>query len=176
MLFCRKCKTELVEGINWYVSSKKNHIYLCIQCVRVQANEWRAVNLEKFNERSARYQRVYSKVHPEYHKRYYEKNKDLILKRARTQSNNIRIEVLSHYSKGILKCACCGEALLEFLCIDHINGDGEKHRKLIGISAGRAFYHWLKNNNYPNGFRVLCHNCNCAKGFYGYCPHERKNI
>jgi hypothetical protein len=23
------------------------------------------------------------------------------------------------------------------------------------------------------GYRVLCHNCNLARGFYGYCPHEK---
>lgn len=22
------------------------------------------------------------------------------------------------------------------------------------------------------GGKLLCHNCNCAKGFYGKCPHE----
>lgn len=31
---------------------------------------------------------------------------------------------------------------------------------------------WLRRNNYPNGFQVLCHNCNMAKGFYGKCPHQ----
>jgi hypothetical protein len=35
-------------------------------------------------------------------------------------------------------------------------------------------YLWLKRNNYPTGFRVLCHNCNLAIGFYGYCPHHRQ--
>jgi radical SAM protein with 4Fe4S-binding SPASM domain len=32
----------------------------------------------------------------------------------------------------------------------------------------------LKNNNYPKDlFRLLCHNCNMARGCYGYCPHEK---
>jgi hypothetical protein len=30
----------------------------------------------------------------------------------------------------------------------------------------------MKRNNFPPGFRVLCRNCNGARGFYGYCPHE----
>jgi hypothetical protein len=36
-------------------------------------------------------------------------------------------------------------------------------------------YTWLRNQGYPNGFRTLCHNCNLARGFYGYCPHEVTN-
>lgn len=32
---------------------------------------------------------------------------------------------------------------------------------------------WCRRNGYPKGFRVLCHNCNMAIGFYGYCPHSR---
>jgi len=42
------------------------------------------------------------------------------------------------------------------------------------IGPGRSFYLWLKRHGYPaDEFRVLCHNCNAARGYYGYCPHER---
>ena len=41
-----------------------------------------------------------------------------------------RLQVLSHYSPS-LKCQCCGENHYEFLTIDHINGDGAKHRREI---------------------------------------------
>jgi len=69
------------------------------------------------------------------------------------------------------KCACCGEDRIEFLSIDHIGGGGNKHRKSLG-RTGYHFYYWLKRNNYPKGFRVLCHNCNQSLGHYGYCPHQ----
>jgi len=36
------------------------------------------------------------------------------------------------------------------------------------------FYRWLKQNNFPEGFRVLCINCNFSLGIYGYCPHEKQ--
>lgn len=52
--------------------------------------------------------------------------------------------------------------------IDHINGGGTKHRKQIGSHI----YNWIKNNEFPEGFQVLCFNCNLAKGFYGVCPHN----
>ena len=31
---------------------------------------------------------------------------------------------------------------------------------------------WLKRNDYPPGFQVLCHNCNWAKHALGRCPHQ----
>jgi hypothetical protein len=63
---------------------------------------------------------------------------------------------------------------MEFLAIDHIDGGGEKHRRTISDGkrlCGLSFYLWLKRNNWPSGFRVLCHNCNFSFGAYGYCPH-----
>ena len=65
-------------------------------------------------------------------------------------------------------CQCCGESRYEFLSIDHIDGNGKAHRKQIGGDL----YGWLRRNNYPVGFRTLCHNCNMAIGFYGACPHR----
>ena len=40
--------------------------------------------------------------------------------------------------------------------------------------AGASFYRWLKQNRFPPGLQVLCHNCNLAKSAYGSCPHTRK--
>jgi len=79
-----------------------------------------------------------------------------------------REQVINHYGG---ECECCGENTFEFLAIDHINGNGCKHRKSIG-SASRMIK-WLMENNYPEGFRILCHNCNSAIGFYGHCPHKK---
>jgi hypothetical protein len=80
----------------------------------------------------------------------------------------MRLEVLIHYGGDPPRCACCEEAHVEFLAIDHIEGGGGKHRQKIG-----AFYPWLIRNKFPKGFRVLCHNCNFSRGLYGYCPHKR---
>lgn len=82
-----------------------------------------------------------------------------------------RLEVLRHYSGGEPRCACCGETTVEFLCIDLIFGGGNKHRRETGTLTGKM-YRWLKKSGFPEGFRVLCHNCNMARGFYGRCPHE----
>lgn len=59
-----------------------------------------------------------------------------------------KLEALSHYSKGEPKCKCCGVKHLAFLTIDHINGNGRKHRdKVCGGQGGTDFYRWLANNN-----------------------------
>lgn len=93
--------------------------------------------------------------------------------RLRTKGQRLRAEfrltILNMYGG---RCACCGITEPKFLAIDHINGGGNKHRKTLGSKGGASFYSWLKRNNYPTGFQVLCHNCNMAKGFYGQCPHQ----
>lgn len=92
--------------------------------------------------------------------------------RARTRAwwAQCRKEMFDHYGR---ECACCGESRQEFLCIDHVDGGGNAHRAAVG-GSGSVFYAWLRRNGWPEGFRTLCHNCNQARGLYGYCPHERE--
>lgn len=80
----------------------------------------------------------------------------------------LRQDIFNAYGK---QCACCGESQKEFLTIDHINGDGAKHRR---ERNGSNLYVWLRQNDYPEGFQTLCWNCNCAKHIYGICPHNKK--
>jgi hypothetical protein len=93
---------------------------------------------------------------------------------ASKTNRKIKIVVLEHYSGIPPKCACCGESRLEFLSIDHINNDGAKQRKEIGKKYGSTFARWLIKNDFPDGYQILCFNCNCAKGFFGYCPHQKE--
>lgn len=126
-----------------------------------KARKWRAENRERFK---ATQKRAYDKV---------------------------RLEILTHYSGGIPKCACCGESGLPFLTIDHIDGKGADHRREIGMVQGTALQtanqkikvniggnglpYWLKKNNYPEGFQILCANCNFAKRQKPICPHQENN-
>ena len=93
--------------------------------------------------------------------------------RRKQKDRERRIQVIQHYSQGVGCCACCGESHIEFLGIDHIDGGGNKHRKEVQ-NHYRNIYWYLIKNNYPDGYRVLCHNCNLARGFYGYCPHTKQ--
>lgn len=83
------------------------------------------------------------------------------------RDRDLRLRCINHYGG---RCACCGESRFEFLSIDHINGGGNQHRKLIGNKVWR----WLIKNDFPQGFRVLCHNCNQSLGYNKYCPHQRE--
>lgn len=90
-----------------------------------------------------------------------------LIKQRKILNRRLKLEILNAYGN---KCICCKEKNIEFLTIDHINGNGSEHRKEVG--AGTAFYHWLKKNNFPSEFRILCFNCNCSMGIFGYCPHN----
>jgi len=72
------------------------------------------------------------------------------------------------------KCVCCGVTRKEFLTIDHIDGNGYKQKKEIGVTDSNGFYRWLRRNNYPEGFQVLCFNCNCGKRNFSVCPHNKE--
>lgn len=80
--------------------------------------------------------------------------------------------MLRAYSNDEPRCACpgCDVATLGFLSLDHINGGGNKQRKELK-QAGTTLNLWLRKNNYPPGYQVLCHNCNLSKAFYGICSH-----
>lgn len=83
-----------------------------------------------------------------------------------------REAALQHYGD---KCICCGEDEPYFLAIDHTDGDGNAHRKKIK-KYGSGFFKWLVDNNFPDGFQILCHNCNMGKHLNGgVCPHKTDN-
>lgn len=109
-----------------------------------------------------------------------QKKRDYICKQCNTKrvyenSLKCKIEVFTHYSNGTPKCACCGEMLIGFLTIDHIDGDGKKQRIKLKISSGNTFYYWLRRTGYPKGYQVLCFNCNCGRYHNGVCPHKNQN-
>lgn len=90
--------------------------------------------------------------------------------RCRDHYNHKKSVVYEHYG---YKCACCKETEKAFLTIDHINNDGAEHRKtLTSAGGGYAIYSWLVENDFPEGFQVLCWNCQWGKNKHGMCPHQ----
>ena len=100
--------------------------------------------------------------------RWLIQNRELHLKNKKEYRNRVRKEVIEKYGG---KCNCCGESNLVFLAMDHIDGGGGKHLKQIKNHIS----FWLRKNNYPIGFQVLCHNCNMAKHILGVCPHVKNS-
>jgi len=148
--------------------------------------EYRQIHKEELKEKQHLYYQANKEKVKKRVKDYYEKNKNIINlkskayrqknKEKRSKQDKIRglkrrIEikkkVFDYYGN---KCACCGEMITEFLCIDHINGGGSRHRRSL---PSRNLYNWLIKNNFPPGFQTLCFNCNQAKGVYGKCPHQK---
>ena len=78
-----------------------------------------------------------------------------------------KAEANERYGPG---CQLCGEQRLVFLCVDHVGGGGNAHRREIG--SGSRILWWLRDRGYPPGFRLLCHSCNHAV-VVGACPHAR---
>ena len=82
----------------------------------------------------------------------------------------IRIRALSFYSDNYMECKNCGYDNIDALSIDHIENNGKEERKKYG--SGGGFYYWLSRNNYPEGYQVLCINCNWLK-FLEYEDNRR---
>src|SRR3990167_490400 len=94
-------------------------------------------------------------------------NKEVAKVRMKKYREGVRADVISNYGG---KCVCCGEKESVFLTIDHKNGGGSKARKKI--SSNKNIKHFLKNNNYPKDFQLLCFNCNWASRNGRTCPHQ----
>lgn len=133
------------------------------------STRWARQNPEKHRQ----YSRDYRKRNPEVAKLYYEKNKERLVGVRKARHQRLKFFILHYYSGGKPKCACCGINDIEFLTIDHINGGGGTHRKSM---KAYSIYVWLKRENLPEGYRVLCMNCNFALGKFGYCPHHKEEI
>lgn len=86
---------------------------------------------------------------------------------SRSQWLSRRSLVIEHYGGS---CQCCQCNDYRFLEIDHMNGDGSKHRAEV---VGSHIVSWIINNGYPEDFQILCANCNRGKGKFGICPHNQ---
>ena len=108
-----------------------------------------------------------------HHKKYLFQHKEKIASQTREAHTFRRMTCLYHYGRGNPFCLCCGEREIKFLCIDHINNDGAQHRKTLSKNGkGGNIFVWLIRNNFPEGFQVLCYNCNITKSLYNGCPHK----
>ena len=83
-------------------------------------------------------------------------------RRSSHKNNRLRrLKVIAHYSEGSMSCQVCGFDDLVVLQIDHIEGGGVQHRKLTGSNTAK----WLIDNGFPEGYRILCANCNMRKRY-----------
>ena len=107
----------------------------------------RKYNREKYREYTKEQKARWSK-------NYREKNKEKIKEQSKERNKGLRIKVIHGYGG---KCVHCGFSDWRALCIDHINGGGRLDREK------KQLYTWLRDNNYPDGYQILCANCNLIK-------------
>ena len=121
----------------------------------------------------------YRIAHPDSHKGAYARAKardpQKVLDRHAVLRLRERRTVLEYYGGNPPNCACCGERREAFLVIDHTNNDGAEHRRQLG-GYRTKIYKWLIKEDFPDGFRVLCANCNTTLGLRGFCPHDEETI
>lgn len=149
---CTKCGVNKpLSGFRKNAAYRDGYTRQCIECIGVRRVERYHANPDAEREKADKWAAA---------------NRDRINERARSR----RLAALVAYSGPDPFCSCCGETVLQFLALDHIDGGGYKQRKELG---GGGFYSWLSRNGFPPGFRVLCHNCNMARQFNGgTCPHD----
>lgn len=150
---CTKCNVSF--SLDNFYRDKSRYDGLsnrCKQCIRSDRKAYQESNRENIKIRRNIWEN---------------KNRTLVNKNKKRSRTKLRNECLEYYGG---KCECCGNPNNDILVLDHKNGGGTKHRHQIG--GGTSTLYWIKRNNFPECFRILCHNCNAALGLYGYCPHS----
>lgn len=161
-VICRDCGEEKPR---W-----KHQQNLCHDCYKLYLRNYNAKNNEKSKaDKRALYYRKRNED-PEW--RESERLRQIEF------HHRMRREVFEAY--GGMKCACCGETEETFLTLEHINNDGAEHRRSLsqtGRKVTSGVWHWIRRNNYPPGFQVLCMNCNFSKfRNKGICAHKLSSM
>ena len=132
--------------------------------------------VKAYSEKNKDKRKAYREANKDKKKAYNEANKDKIKAQQKAYRIASKIDVFSHYSKKISNsdipiCSCCGYNDIRFLNLDHIKSRKnipQKEKKLNGI----RLWKYIKSQGYPDGYQVMCFNCNIAKGNRKYCPHQ----
>ena len=176
------------EQIN---KTRREHYQKHKEQINKTRNIWRAKNAKVLNEKRKTWYNKNKEHMTEWRKKYYMKNKEKINKRNketyyknqekyclqhREYNKSLRKQqkeiVINHYTNGKNCCDLCGITNLVVLTVDHINGNGNKHRSTL---KGQHIHAWLIKNNFPDGYRILCFNCqNMEKERkYQYAPANK---
>lgn len=181
---CMSCDKILpIERFSYKHKNSGVRQSVCKQCAQEYGRRWRAAHPDEIRANMKTYysqnreallaqKREYYNANQETIKRkvatHYYDNHEGHKQRAKQLAMERKVKVFEHYGA---RCICCGETNIGFLSIDHIRNDGADHRRKVG--AGWAMYRWLIKNNFPDGFQVLCYNCNLGRFRNGnVCPHK----
>ena len=149
---CRCDCGNITKASKWHL--EHNHRLTCGCRLEIKPTEYVCQICKLTKPREEFYMRNNGHLyHSVCRKCHIEKMKNV----SRARHIALRRTALEYYGNDEIKCVCCGEAVIEFLVLDHIDGDGNKHRE----ETKGHIYRWLAKQDYPDiGLRVLCANCN----------------
>jgi hypothetical protein len=196
----RECKKHGWQNINdcYYIHRrvKRNVIeYTCIKCSKESSiknkdklkeykkryniehkdviSKYQKLHAEKISNRRKKRRQDHLEEEFEYIRKYRINNNEKLHLQQKRRRDGVRLDVLGYYSPNLC-CDICKENIYEFLALDHKFNNGAEHRRRCGSSF--AVYLDIKNNNYPDGYRVLCHNCNLKYRDNTKCGNRKKKI
>ncbi len=165
---CKKCGNTkpLDQFATVYSKASRGQNYRqhsCQDCAKVS----HAARMRRARLNNSEKYRVHQREHRARHL-------ERVRRQRRESGIRRKMRVMAAYGG---KCACCGETELSMLTMDHIHEDGNKHRDELNGGRGREvsveMYCWLERNKCPDGFQVLCYNCNISKHRgRGVCAHK----
>lgn len=159
---CKECKKNRFIEDFYYIKARGRHMHYCKECHYKKIKHYRA-NSDKHKKYKTEYQQSEKYKTSVNEWRRSEHGRKLHRERMREHRIKLKEEVFRHYCDGELKCARCCFSDIRALSIDHVNGNGNEHRK--ELKHANKMYSWLKKNDYPSGFQVLCMNCQFIKRF-----------
>jgi hypothetical protein len=186
MKTCPRCGiTKPYEDYNKGTGQGGTYTY-CKPCAREYSKQWNKDHPEANGERQRRYGQKHPDRVAQSQKEWRERNPgaaETAQRRWLERNPEWRVQITKKYrdqnrqaaflAYGGFRCACCGETEPMFLTIDHIENDGNVHRRATRTKGGSEFFAWLRRQGYPPGFQVLCRNCNWGKHANGgVCPHQ----
>lgn len=165
---CPRCgKVKSIDDFYKIQTRPKGISHKCKQCISElnktpNYKKTRSAYIQKNVSKYKQWQKQWDARHPIQRKE--------IDRRSRLRRKQ---KVIKHYGG---QCSCCGEKILDFLAIDHINGGGTQERNKLKM-GGNGIYLYIIRENFPQGFRVLCHNCNWGVHVnHGVCPHKLNTL
>lgn len=161
-------KTKTAQGWRWDS--------WCRECYQANTKRNNTVNPERKKQRNKEWREKQGEDYKERRRLYRERlplsEKERRRIHAKAHNNKVKRRAMDAYG-GV--CQCCSESILEFLTLDHINNDGNAHRKTLrGVGSGGVLYSMLERQGWPKGYMTLCMNCNWARHWSRdkRCPHE----
>lgn len=183
---CSLCHTIQPLSEYYFNSRTGKHIASCKNCRKIKTTEYRAANDEKIKACKHKHylknkDKIYAKQkewveknrkHVQaYQQAWISENRDKHNGYNRKRNARLKKQVMDAYGN---KCACCGEDAPGFLTIDHVNNDGNDHRKRV---HGDKIYAEIIREEYPAKYQILCWNCNVGRHHNGgVCPHKSLKV